>query len=132
MDKDLLFKDRLPEADVDVPGVGTVRVRGMTRGEVFLVQKTDRSDVGAMERKIVATGMVDPELTQADVRRWQDSSPAGEIDLVVDKIRELSGLSDDAEKQAVLAFRDEPGDGVPVLPGAEAVDDGGDPAPGDG
>lgn len=132
MDKDLLFKDRLPEADVDVPGVGTVRVRALTRAETFYVQKADRADVGAIERRILATGMVDPELTQADVSRWQKACPAGEIDPVVDKIRELSGLDDDAAKVAVLDFRDEPDDGVRVLPGGEAVDDGGGAAPGDG
>lgn len=126
MDKDLLFKPRLAEADVDVPGVGTVRVRALTRGEVFQIQKG--TDTGDVERKILACGMVEPQLSQTDVRRWQDSCPAGEIDPVVDKIRELSGLSDDAEKEAVLAFRGEPVGGVRVLPSGEAVDDGGDAA----
>ena len=127
MDKELLLKPRVPEGQVELP-VGTVTVRGLTRAEVFVVQKFGTT-VELFERKMLALGMVDPQLTESEAGRWQAGSPAGEIEPIVDKIRELSGLADDSEKQAMATFRDEPGDGVRVLPGAEAVDDGG-PAPG--
>jgi hypothetical protein len=125
MDKDLLFKARLPEGEIDVPGVGTVRVRGLTRGEVFAVQEV--KGVAYAERKILALGMLDPELTETEAGRWQESSPAGEMEPVVELIRELSGLAEDAPKTAMRSFRDgQPaGDGVRSLPGAEAVDDSG-------
>jgi len=108
--KEALFAARLPEDDVEIPGVGSVRVRALSRGEVFGVQNAKGTP--AIERKILALGMVDPTLTESEVQRWQDACPGGELDPVVDKIRELSGLADGAEKAAVLDFRGEPDDGV--------------------
>jgi hypothetical protein len=130
IDKEALLKTRLPEAEVPIPGVGTVRVRGLSRGEVFGTQKA--KDTAVMERKILAFGMLDPVLTEAEVQRWQEACPAGELDPVVDKIRELSGLSDTSEKEAVLDFREGSDDGVRALPGAEAEHDGGGSAGADG
>lgn len=127
MDKEKLLAPRndtehgMPEADVEIPNVGTVKVRGLTRGEVFKIQQA--KGTAAIEAKILAIGMVDPELTDAEVRRWQGQSPAGELDSVVEKIRELSGLSDRADKEAYKSFRDGSGDGVRTLPGDEAFDD---------
>ena len=69
MDKELLFKARLPEADVDIPGVGTVRVRGLSRVEAMLVQKVD--DPETRERRILAYGMVDPPLSEGEAGRWE-------------------------------------------------------------
>lgn len=126
MNEDLkarLLKPRVPEGTVDLEGLGTVRVRGLSRGEVFMTQQV--KGVEATERKIVAIGMLDPVMTEDEVRQWQRSSPAGEMEAVVDKISELSGLNKGAEKQAMQSFRDDSGDGVRVLPGGEAGHDGG-------
>lgn len=128
--KEELFAARLPSAEVEIPGVGTVRVRGLSRGEVFGVQNA--KGTAAVERKILAFGMVDPALTEPEVQRWQEASPAGELDEVVDKIRELSGLNDKAEKEAVLDFREGAEPGVRDVPGGQAVDDGGGTAGADG
>lgn len=128
IDKETLLARRadtehgMPEAEVEIPGVGTVRVRGLTRGEVFRVQQVKGTD--AIERKILAMGMVDPPLTEQEARRWQHNSPAGEIDLVADKIRELSGLKRESAKEAYKSLRDESGNGVRTLPGGDAEDDG--------
>lgn len=126
MDEDLkarLLKHRVPEGTVELDGIGTVRVRGLSRGEVFAAQKTAK-DTESQECRYLALGMVDPELTEDEVRQWQASSPAGELEAVVEKIKELSGLGKAADKSGVPGVRDEPGPGVRVLPGDEAVDDG--------
>ncbi|MGH3735834.1 MAG: hypothetical protein ACRDT6_09475 [Micromonosporaceae bacterium] len=130
VDKETLFKPRVPEGELDVPGIGTIRIRGLSRGEVFAVQQAKGTAV--VERKILAFGLVDPSLTETEAGRWQEASPAGELEPVVDEIRKLSGLTDGAEKAAYQSFPDEPGDGAGVLPGGEAGDDGGPAAPGDG
>lgn len=130
VDKETLLKERLPEDDFEIPGVGTVRVRALSRGEVFRVQKLD--DVGAYERKVLHFGMVAPAMSEIDVGNWQEACPAGELDPVVNKIKELSGLGDDADKSGLPADGDEPGDGVRALPGGQAVDDGGRPSGADG
>lgn len=122
--RDRLLKPRINEGTVDIEGVGTVRVRGLTRGEVFQAQQIKGTE--AMERKIVAMGMVDPAMNEDDVKTWQRSSPAGELDAVANKIQELSGLGKGAEKSGMADVRDEPGDGVRVLPSDEAGDDGRD------
>lgn len=108
MDKAKLFAPRLPEADVEVPGLGvTVRVRGLSRVEVLAMRKaTDNENtldgprVLVLERKMLAAGMVDPELTEAEAGRWQAASAAGELEPVVNKIQELSGLLEDSGKAA--------------------------------
>jgi hypothetical protein len=128
VDKELLFRPRLPEADVEIPGVGTVRVRGLTRAEVLSAQGRAKG-AEAIERVMLSLGMVDPALTEAEAGRWQKASPAGELDPVTRKIQELSGMLDDSAKEAYKSLRDESGDGVRVHPSGEAGDDG-RPAPG--
>lgn len=108
MDKELLFKPRLPEADVDVPGVGTVRVRGLNRAEVMQVQGV--KGAAAIERLVLAFGMVDPQLTEAEVGQWQKAAPAGELEPVTEKIRELSGIGEGADKAQYKSVRGESGD----------------------
>lgn len=125
MDEDLkarLLKPRLPEGEVEL-GFGTVRVRGLSRGEVFMVQQLKGTEL--QERRTLALGMLDPTMTEAEVGQWQRSSPAGEIEPVTEKIRDLSGVGANSEKQAMQTFRDDSGDGVRVPAGDEAVDDGG-------
>jgi hypothetical protein len=124
--KELLFKSRLAEADVAIPGVGTVRVRALSRAEVLMVRKaTDLAgDVDGpralvLERKMVATAMVDPVLSESEVARWQRASAAGELEPVTDAIQRLSGMLPTAAKEAYreleadpeAEFRDEVGQG---------------------
>ena len=131
MDKELLLKPRLPEDDVEIPGVGTVRVRGLSRYEVLLAQREQPKGAGAMERVILRFGLVDPELTEDEVTQWQKASPAGELEPVTRRIQALSGMGEGADKAQYKSVRDEPDAGVRVLPGPEAVHDGGPDAPGD-
>lgn len=93
MNKDLLFKPRLTEAELDIPGVGTVRVRTMTREELHSLK--DKKDTGRGERRVLAACMVDPQITEEEALRWQRAAPAGEVSAVVEKIMELSGLLED-------------------------------------
>jgi hypothetical protein len=137
VDKSILLKSRLPEADVDIPGVGTIRVRGLSRAEVLLTRKAtddehvDGPRVLTLERKMLAAAMIDPKLTEDEVGQWQRASGAGELHPVILKIQELSGLLEDSEKAAHKSDADRPGPEVRVLPGAEAGDDGGEAASGD-
>jgi hypothetical protein len=120
----------LPEDDVEVPSMGTVRVRGLSREEVFETQKA--RDTQAHERKILRLGMVDPTMTEGQAALWQKVSPAGEIEPVVDKIRALSGLDEGADKSGLRGDGGRPGPGIRDVPSHETGDDGGPDAPGDG
>lgn len=105
LDKDALLKGRTGQEDIEIQGVGTVRVRPLTRGEALEVADKPL-DAAEMERKIVAWGLVEPVLSEDDVKAWQDSSPAGEIQAVVDAIVRLSGMEKHAAKQAYRQFRE--------------------------
>jgi len=129
MDKELLLKPRLPEADVEVPGIGTVRVRGLNRVEALHVQSADGPE--PMERRLLSLGMVDPTLSESEAGRWMKGSPAGEIEPVTTKIAELSGMYQGADKEAYKSVRDGSEPGVRILSGTEVVDDGGPAALGD-
>lgn len=109
MDKSALLTERLPRGQVDIEGIGTITVRGLSRYELLLAGKAADGDVLLSERKTLAMALVDPEMTEADVEAWQKCSPAGEIMPVVIEINRLSGVTRQAQKEAYEAFRDEPG-----------------------
>ncbi len=104
IDRERFLKAAVPEAEVDIPGEGTVRVRGLTRTEVLGLQGL-ASDQAALERRIIALGLVDPELSAADVDAWYDTAPAGHTDLIVNKVSDLSGITEGAAKSGVPAVR---------------------------
>lgn len=96
-----LTKRRLPTDVVPIDGMGKVEVRGLSRYEVLVSKdKEERLGVVAMERMMLAAGVVNPSMTEADVTAWQKAAPAGEIEPVINKIAELSGMLDDAAKAA--------------------------------
>lgn len=103
--KEQLLEQRFGVREYEIPGVGAIKVRSLTRGEALEVVGKEL-DKGASERFLLSKGLVEPSLTEADVKVWQDNSPAGEIQEIAKLITELSGLSDGAPKSGV------PGNGV--------------------
>lgn len=124
MDKEQLFTSGVPEADVEIPGKGTVRVRGLTRAEV-LKATGGGGDIAVIERRLLAAGMVSPTLTENDARRWQERSLAYELQPVTEAIERLSGMDKGAAKEAYLEFEQDSDAEFRVLPGEGAGDDGG-------
>lgn len=106
MDKAKLLSQRKPfvEAEVPVEG-GTVKVRSLSRDEIVIVRGLS-SDPGRFERKLLSFAMVDPKLTEAEVRTWAQNSDALEIEDVTDKVMEISGLKERAEKAAYKSAGD--------------------------
>lgn len=109
MDEDLksrLLKPRLPEAEVEIPDIGTVRVRGLSRAESMVIQ--GMNGLEETERKILHFGMVDPAMTEDEAGEWQNASPGAELEPVVEKIAALSGMVVNAPKEQYKSVRDEP------------------------
>lgn len=104
MDKELLTRGGagpagLPQDNVEVPGVGTLRVRAMNRGELLYAGKLNEDKgQGAMEAYVLSSCLVDPQMTLDDVADWQTSGAAMECQPVVAKINELSGVGKGAQK----------------------------------
>lgn len=102
----LLMKRPIPERDVEIPGVGSVHVRGLTRAEVMGLNEYRAGDPDIFNAKFLAAGMADPQLTEDEVRDWMAACPFGEVEAITAAILELSGLAEGADKRAMLAFRD--------------------------
>lgn len=110
MDKELLFRSRLPEEDFDLEGVGTIRIRGLSRAEALRLQNA--GSIATQEAQMLSWGVVDPVLTVAEVNRWLDASPAGELEALSLRIGELSGMSQGADKSGLPGDGERPGAGV--------------------
>lgn len=108
IDKSALFTARLPEEEVEIPGVGTVRIRSLSRAEVLGIRGKD-VPVDEMERHLLALSLVEPKLTEKEAGQWQAASAAGELEPVTKAIMRLSGLEEATAKEAVKRFRGEPG-----------------------
>lgn len=114
MDKSLLLNqsaENLPQDDVEVLGIGTVRVRALSRAEALRLENAGSG--ATREAQILSWGIVDPVLTVAEVNQWLANSPAGQAQDVSIRIAQLSGmLEEDAPKAAYKSDGDRPDAGV--------------------
>lgn len=111
MNKAALLSGATPTEPVELPGIGTITVRGMTRGELATAGKGNDPDL--TERRVLAMCLVDPQLTEEEAGQWQNTAPAGLILDVVAVINRLSGLAgraERAEKEAYKSLRSGPSD----------------------
>lgn len=127
--KELLLKPRLEEREVDLPGVGAVRVRGLSRAETV---RLGQLELGQADAFLLQRGLVQPALTPEEIDQWRDSVSADEIAPAYEMIAALSGIGPAALREAVLSFRGGAGETAGVPPGPDAGDDGGPPAGRDG
>lgn len=103
IDREAFLKHRLGEQMVELPGVGQIRVRGLSREEAFQIKEL--KDLDARERRIVELAVVEPKLSAEDVAEWYAHAPAGEVDMILTPIQELSALDEGAAKSGVHAVR---------------------------
>jgi len=109
VDKASLFAGcSLEEADVELPGIGTIRVRTLSRMEAMRV--SDTKTVEATERLMLHLGMVDPALTESEVGQWMKVAPSRMLEPVSRRIGELSGMLEDSAKAAYKSDGDRPVD----------------------
>lgn len=92
--------------DFELPSGRLVRIRPLTRGEAFTFSGKGLP-VDVMEQRMVSLGLVEPTMTPKDVKAWQDHGAAGEIGALSDRITEISGMTKQAAKAAMLDFRDQ-------------------------
>lgn len=100
LSKEALLAPRLVEGEHEVKGAGTVGIRGLSRQEILDLQKLE-GGIAERERRMISLGVVDPPLTEADVKAWQSSSLAPEIEELTLAISNLSGLAQGAQKSGV-------------------------------
>lgn len=98
----------LPTEEVEIPGVGTVTVRGLSRAESLLVGKAE-GDPTITERTMLRFGLVDPVLTEAEIRDWLKIAPNSHVDPISNAIARLSGMLEGADKTAYKSDGGGPG-----------------------
>jgi hypothetical protein len=85
-----------------IEGVGEIRFRGMSRTELVTAGEiAEEHGTLAAERFTLSKAMVDPPMTEDQVRAWQEGSPGTEINDVAMKINALSGVKKGADKSVV-------------------------------
>lgn len=102
MDKAKLLQRLGAKLDVEIPDVGTVTVRGLTRAEVKAANEYPEDD---RDLHYLAAGMVDPKMTIDEVKQWLDAAPASDYVVVMRAIAELSGIDEGAQKSSVPGVR---------------------------
>lgn len=100
----LLKANRCAEDDVEIPGIGTVRVRGLTRAEIMRISK-GVSEGKNMEPLSLSLALVDPKMTEDEAAQWLEVAGFGEIEAVNQRINELSGIAGRADKEAYKSIR---------------------------
>jgi hypothetical protein len=100
--KEALLKSGLPEETVTVDGLGTVRVRSLSRAEFLRVRQADAE---GWEIGLVAAGLVEPALTEDEVRDWHNSVAPKVFDVLAGEILRVSGLRK-AVEEVVAAVED--------------------------
>jgi hypothetical protein len=110
---DIVSLDALLAADVpvdvaEIPGVGLVKVRGLTRAELHLLTKKDGGNPSAETSDVFyfTHGLVEPAVTESQARKVFESIGFGALQPVIAKISELSGVSRDDQKAAYKSLRD--------------------------
>lgn len=108
---DALLAAGVPEDVVEIPGIGFVKVRGLSRGELHLLTKKDGGEPSAETSDLFyfVHGLVDPRVTETQARKIFDAIGYGTLQPVIAKISELSGVSRDDQKAAYKSFRDNAG-----------------------
>lgn len=100
---DQLLALTLPEREVNLDGVGSIRVRGLSRQETIAISEATIAD--DMENRVLAYGMLDPAMTTEQVDEWRCHASSSIIRPALDAILELSGLGPDQQREVESRFR---------------------------
>lgn len=74
-----------------------VRLRGLSRAEHLWVGK-GTEDGAEIEARMLSKALLIPAMTEAKVKRWQETGRSRAVSEISDKIRELSGFGQGAAK----------------------------------
>ncbi len=107
VDKASLLALTLPQDSVEVPGLGSVTVRGLSRAEVVRLQG-ECATPDELENETLAAGMVEPALSVEEAATFRANAPSDVVRAISDPILALSGLGRGQQTEKERRFR--PGD----------------------
>jgi hypothetical protein len=104
--------DASTDEHVEIPThAGPVVIKPLSRGEVLALNDARGSGkltLAQFEAQMVSKALVHPPMTPAEVEMWQGVDKAGGVLAeVTDKVSEISGLDEGADKSRVSAAGDE-------------------------
>lgn len=97
LSRDELLNRLMPRAEVKLPGLGTVCVRGLSRAMVVQVQESPQ-EVAALEALVLHLGLADPSLSLEDAATLRLNLTTEEVILLIGEIKRLSGLGEGQAK----------------------------------
>lgn len=104
--KNAMMVLHVPTAEVELEGIGSVLVRGLTRFESIEIMKLE-GDRQVQDTQALVYGLLEPEMSRDEIIAWRKSGALMEIEAVARKINELSGIGKDAAKSDVPADGDD-------------------------
>lgn len=105
--EDLEVGDLGDGEDLVLPSGKVVRVRGLSRHELMFNGK-GTEDQALVERRNVVNCVLIPRMTLAQVEKWQRNTIAGgDFKVLSERIRDLSGIAQGADKSGVPEVRGE-------------------------
>ena len=84
--------------DLEIKGLGTVKLRALEFGEVQAIRQAAGDDDMQSAKLSVLAGMVEPKLTEAHLAAL-DKARAGVIGLISQRVLGISGMTAEAEKK---------------------------------
>lgn len=103
--KDALINFSFGVEEFMIEGIGMVKIRALTRAEALSVRGVEMP-FAVMEQTLIAYAFVEPKLTIEDAKRIQESTPAGLLEPVTDRIAKMSGMKADKPKEMMKTFRE--------------------------
>src|SRR5262245_22072190 len=100
--EDLTNSEVIVSEDFETMTGRKIRIRGLSRAQVLVLRQMDAS---VFEAHMLVAAIAAPKLTVAQAQAWMENAPGGEIEEVNAKISRLSGMDDDAGKQAYKSVR---------------------------
>jgi hypothetical protein len=97
--RDEILARKIGKGVAVLPDGSEVGVRALTRDEVLTAEGQPTGE--ARSNYIVSTGMTDPKMSAEDVAAWASGGAAGDLVAVSERIAELSGLKQGADKSGV-------------------------------
>ncbi|HEX2551808.1 MAG TPA: hypothetical protein VHK64_09465 [Nocardioidaceae bacterium] len=74
-----------------------VRLRGLTRAEHLWIAK-GTEDAAEIEARMLSKALIAPVMTVEKVKKWQASGRSRSVSEISDKVRQLSGFGEGADK----------------------------------
>lgn len=100
----LLSQETDQTADVEIEPFGTFTVKGLTRGEVLAMRQNQSADLAALERKMLVKALLEPKMSDGQLRKWQEVAPAGQMQPLIEAVEVLSGMREGEVKENIKQF----------------------------